>query len=149
MTETDPFARPPDSEAALLRQLDRLVESGRITLAIDRTKLGHIDFPLGLEADANRWIYPMVAATAAIWWLFGLWAGLGAAAAMIPAYLTLGRAYMARRLDRRIREQGLKQVELWRRIWRFGGVVLMTEDGASCQGPAGNWMALVRSETVE
>jgi hypothetical protein len=146
MPESDLFAGPPpDSETALLRQLDELVAAGRIALAIDRRKLTHIDFPLGLDSDGNLWAYPLVLASALAWWFGGIWIGLGAAVAAAAIYQIFGRAFMARRLERRIRERGLKNTETWRKLWRFGGVVLTPADGPPCQGPDGNWMALVRA----
>ena len=145
MSEPDLFAGPPsDSEAALLQRLDELVGAGRIALALDRRKLTHIDFPLGLDADGNLWAYPLVLGTAFAWWLGGVWIGLAAGAVAALVYQTLGRAYMARRLEKRIRERGLKNAEIWRKLWRFGGVILTPEAGGPCQGPDGNWMALVR-----
>jgi hypothetical protein len=145
MSEPDLFTRPPtDSEAALLRRLDALVEAGRIALTLDRQKLGHIDFPLGLDSDGNRWAYPLLAATALIWWFAGHWIGIGTACAAALIYQTLGRADIARRLERRVRERGLKSTEIWRKLWRFGGVILTPADGRPCQGPDGSWTRLVR-----
>ncbi len=139
------FASPsPESEVALLKRLDALVAAGGIALALDRGKLAHIDFPLALEADGNRWAYPLVLATVLIGWFLGLWAGIAAGLVSALCYRTLGRAYIARRLEQRIRARGLTEVETWRRLWRFGGVILTGPDGAPCQGPDGNWMALVR-----
>ena len=144
--ETALFAGPSaESEAALLKRLDALVADGRIGLVLDRAKLSHIDFPMALEADGNLWAYPLVLATVLIGWFLGIWAGIAAALASALCYRTLGRAYIARRLDARIRENGLKSVESWRRLWRFGGVVLTGPDGTPCRGPEGNWMALVRA----
>jgi hypothetical protein len=136
-----------ESETELLARLDALVEARQITLALVRGKLGHLDFPLALEADGNRWAYPLFLVAGITWWQFGTALGIAAMAAAAVIYQTLGRAYMARRLERRIRERGLKETETWRRLWRFGGVILIPAEGgrAPCQGPDGNWMALVRA----
>lgn len=137
-------APEPESERDLLTRLDRMVQSGQVRLAIDRRKLSHLDFPMSSEADGNIWVYAMVPLTALIWWRIGSWAGLASAALSFAIYQTVGRAYVARRLDRRIRERGIKDVEAWRALWRFGGVILTPTDGKPCQGPEGNWHAIAR-----
>ena len=134
----------PD-EAALLRRLEALIASGAIGLEVDRRKLSHIDFPLLYEADGNRWVYGFAAATALVFWQFGPIAGGAAVLAGILLYQTVIRARIIRRLERRIRDQGLTSVETWRRLWRFGGVILATPAGERLQGPEGSWMVLVRS----
>ena len=135
----------PETERDLLKKLDQLVESGQLLLAVDRSKLAHLDFPLSSEADGNVWVYSMIPLAALIWWQFGNWAGLAAAVAAVAVYQTLGKAYVARRLDRRIREKGIKDTESWRALWRFGGVILTpAAGGPPCQGPGGSWHALAR-----
>jgi|SRR5579862_2153599 len=131
-------------EALLLSRLDALVRSGQVRLAIDRSKLSHIDFPLAVEADANRWIYPLVAVTGLAFWQAGPTAGVAVLGASLFIYFTLGRRDVVRRLDRRIRERGLASVDTWRRLWRFGGVILTGPDGTEHRGPADSWMQLVR-----
>jgi hypothetical protein len=136
---------PPESERDLLAKLNQMVESGRLHLAVDRSKLSHLDFPMSSEADGNLWVYSLAPLSALIGWYFGLWAGLGAGAIAIALYQTLGKTYIARRLERRIRERGLKETDTWRALWRFGGVILTPADGGPpCQGPEGSWFALVR-----
>jgi hypothetical protein len=135
----------PASEAELLARLDRLVSSGRVQLAVDRSKLSSIDFPLLLESYGNRWAYALAVLTGLVWWQFGTVAGVAAAIGAAVIYQTAGRAAVARRLQHEIRERGLKDTDTWRRLWRFGGVVLTFEDGAHCRGPDGNWMRLVRA----
>jgi hypothetical protein len=137
---------PPETERELLKKLSQLVESGQLRLTVDRSKLSHLDFPLSSEADGNHWVYPMTLVSALVWWRFGLWTGLASAALALLLYQTLGKAYIARRLDRRIRERGLKETDTWRALWRFGGVILTPADGGPpCQGPDGSWFALARN----
>jgi hypothetical protein len=138
---------PESDERALLAELRRLVGSGAVRLELDRRKIEHIDFPLAVQADGNRWIYAAAALTALAFWRLGLVAGVAAAIAGFVLYRTLGLRFMARRLDARIRERGLYSVDQWRRLWRFGGVVLTGPDGTPCQGPAQSWMAMVRAIT--
>jgi len=136
-------------EATLLRRLDRLVESGAVTLSLDKRKFGSLDFPLAIEAEGNRWAYGTVLAT-----VLGAWQGglPGAALVMIAGiggYLVVGRPGIEKRLNARVRDRGLKEIEIWRRLWRFGGVILTGQDGVAIQGPGDSWMNLVRLTDTE
>ncbi|MGB8840602.1 MAG: hypothetical protein WCC64_05995 [Aliidongia sp.] len=136
---------PPESERDLLAKLKQMVEGGQLHLTVDRSKLSHLDFPLSSEADGNLWVYSLTPLCALILWRVGLWPGLAASAISIALYQTLGKTYIARRLDRRIRERGLSETDTWRALWRFGGVILTPADGGPpCQGPEGSWFALAR-----
>ncbi len=148
--------------AELLRLLRRMVDSGAVRLELDLRRLDHMDSPVGIEADSNIWIYPAIIACGLVFWFFGLQPGIAAVVACLGLYLTLGRAYVRRRLVRRIHERALSDLDLWRRLWRFGGLALVPESdpaspkapstgstatarGEPCAAPEGNWMALVRS----
>jgi hypothetical protein len=146
LNDTEPAAETPaETERELLAKLARQVESGKLRLSVDRSKLSHLDFPLVSEADGNIWVYLLAPLSALIWWRLGNWAGLAASAVSVAVYQTLGKAYVARRLDRRIRDRGLKETDTWRALWRFGGVILTPSDGGPpCQGPNGSWFALAR-----
>ena len=138
---------PVETERDLLARLERMVESGALTLTVDRTKLSSLDFPLASEVDGNIWVYAMAAVSAVLWWRVGMWYGIAAGVTSLILYQTLGKRYIARRLDRRIRERGLKEMDTWRALWRFGGVILTPADGGPpCQGPQGSWFALARGE---
>jgi hypothetical protein len=133
------------SAAELLRVLRGLVESGKIRIELDFRRLDHMDSPAGIEADSNIWVYAGIPACALVFWQFGLWPGAGAVALCIVLYFTAGRAYVHRRLRRRVYDEFLRDSELWRKLWRFGGVALVSGDGAwRCAAPDGNWMALMR-----
>ncbi len=141
--------------ADLLRGLRRLVDSGALRLELDLKRLDHMDSPVGVEADSNRWIYPAIILCGAVFWFVGLWPGIAAAILCLAAYLTLGRAYVRRRLVARVHEKALYDLDLWRRLWRYGGVSLVPGEGAAagaetpraepCAAPEGTWMALVRA----
>ncbi len=142
----EPPASGPD-ERDMLARLRALHESGRITVSVNRAKLSHMDFPLGLEADGNRWAYAIVILVVAIWWFFGTYAGVAGAVAGFAIYQTLGQRYVERRLQARIHDRGLAEIEDWRKLWRFGGVILTDPaTGRTCLGPEGRWMGFV--ETV-
>ena len=136
---------PTDIE--LLRALRRLIESGALSLELDMRRLDHIDSPVAVEADSNIWVYGAIPICALIFWRLGLWPGVAAVALALALYFTLGRAYVRRRLARRVHERALQESQLWRRLWRFGGVALVdaaSGGGARCVAPEGNWMELVR-----
>ncbi len=136
------------SAADLLRGLRGLVESGKIRIELDFGRLDHMDSPVGVEADSNIWVYVGLPICALVFWQLGLWPGIAAAAVFVGLYFTAGRSYVRRRLTRRVYEQVLQDSELWRKLWRFGGVTLAHGEGAAaarCTAPDGNWMALVRS----
>ena len=145
MNGTPPIAAPETAEG-LFAALGRLERDGRLALKLDYKKLSQMDSPVGSEADGNIWAYGLLAASIAAWWFGGWRIALGVAIAGIAAYFTLGRAYMHRRIRRRIADKALIELNVWRKLWKFGGVTLLPAGGAEpCAAPQDNWMALVRS----
>ena len=147
-------AIPPEAaETAdeLFRRLRRLCAEGRIAIDLDNKRLTHIDSPVSFEAWSNQWIYPLLALTCVLWWRFGWKVGAGVAVASVLLYLTLGKAFLHRRIERRVREHVLEDVVHWRKLWSFGGVTLRrTADCAAdeiCVSPRDNWMEFVRRLT--
>ena len=139
-----PVPSGPD-ERDILARLRALHEDGRIKVTVNRAKLSHMDFPLGLEADGNRWAYAIVIVVVAIWWFLGLYPGVASAIAGFALYQTVGQRYVERRLQARIHDRGLAEIDTWRKLWRFGGVVLTDPaTGRTCLGPEGRWMAFVQ-----
>jgi hypothetical protein len=132
------------SAGELLRTLRRLLAEGRVALATDAGRLKDLDSPVVVEADTNIWVYSGVAAALAGWGRWGGQAALGIAALGALVYATLGRRYVRRRLERRVREEALMDLERWRRLWRFGGVSLSAPGLPDCRAPEGNWMEFVR-----
>ena len=128
----------------LFRDLRRLVARGALRLELDFARLDHIDSPVAVEADSNIWVYVFIVVCAAIFWQAGPWPGVAAVVVSLTLYLTLGRRYVRRRLASRVHERALADGEVWRRLWRFGGVMLVDDAGERCAAPDGNWMALVR-----
>ena len=141
--QTAPAAPSPD-ERDMLARLRVLHEAARLRVAVNRAKLSHMDFPLGLEADGNRWAYAIVIVVGLVWWRFGVYPGVASAAAGFLLYQTVAQRWIARRLERRIHDRGLAEIDTWRKLWRFGGVILTDPaSGETCQGPEGRWMAFV------
>jgi hypothetical protein len=148
MTVPAPAAAPTESAEALLAALRRLDREGRIEIRVDARRLDHIDSPVASEADGNIWIYAAMALGLAAWWWKGMLLGLATTGAGVALYLTLGRAYLHRRIERRVHERALISLETWRKLWRFSGLTLAAKDRpgvADCASPDGNWMAFVRA----
>jgi hypothetical protein len=144
----NPAPPAPENETAdqLFRTLVRLRDQGRVSLRLDFKRLDQMDSPVGVEADSNIWIYSGLVLTLLAFWLGGAYWALGVAAAGIAAYYTLGRAYVRKRLGKRIEDRALKSLDLWQKLWRWGGVSLVPDSGGeACVAPKGNWLALVRS----
>jgi hypothetical protein len=145
---------PEAAESAdeLFKRLRRLCAEGRVAIELDNKRLTHIDSPVSFEAWGNQLVYPLLLLTCAVWWWLGWKAGTGMAVASVLLYLTLGKAFLHRRIERRVREQVLEDVVRWRKLWNFGGVSLrrVGEGGdtdASCASPGDNWMEFVRRLT--
>lgn len=138
----------PSSADELLRALAGLVGTGKVTVRLDFGRLNHMDSPVGVEADSNIWAYGVLAVTILAWWRGGWEIGLAVAVIGTIAYYTVGRAYVRRRLERRVTAAALGDLDTWRKLWRFGGVTLVPQGGEPCVAPDGNWMALVRSMSL-
>jgi hypothetical protein len=141
--------RPTDwdpTPAELMRLLRARIDGGTLRLELDFKRLDHMDCPVAVEADSNVWIYAGIVLCAPAFWLGGMPVGAAAVAACLILYVTAGRAYVRRRLRRRVDERALSDSETWRKLWRFGGVALVAGDGTRCVAPDDNWMALVREQ---
>jgi hypothetical protein len=134
----------------LLAALRRGVAKGEVELRVEPKRLTHIDSPVAVEADGNIWAYAALLIAALLWWGWGVTAGMAALVLGVAAYATLGRAYIHRRIERRVRREALDDIDKWRRLWRFGGLTLTAverRDLAPCASPDGNWMAFARALT--
>jgi hypothetical protein len=145
MSITDTGAAPEQSAEQLFTALRRLRVDGKVSLRLDYKKLAHLDSPVGSEADGNIWAYGGLALTIAVWWFRGWQIAVAVAIVGVFAYFTLGRWYMHHRIRHRVEDKALVQLDIWRRLWKFGGVALVPSVGEECAAPQGNWMALVRS----
>src|ERR1700736_1581057 len=97
-----------ESPADLLRGLRGLIDSGAVRLELDLGKLDQMDSPVAVEADSNIWVYGALPLCAIAFWQFGLWPGIASTAAGLALYFTAGRAYVRRRLARRVHERALR-----------------------------------------
>jgi hypothetical protein len=137
-----------ESAGELLAALRRRLAEGNVELRVEPQRLNHIDSPVAVEADGNVWAYAALFIAALLWWRWGIASGLAALALGVVVYLTLGRAYVHRRIERRVRRDALDDLEKWRKLWRFSGLTLVAKDRrevAPCASPDGNWMAFTRA----
>jgi hypothetical protein len=142
------LSETPPEAAELLAALRRLVVERKIDIEIDPRRLNHIDSPVASEADGNVWVYAAVAIAALLLWWKGPLPAVAVIAVGALLYLTLGRAYVHRRIERRVREKALNNLDVWRKLWRFPGLRLRTANAsgiADCHSPDGNWMSFVRT----
>jgi len=141
---------PPEAgETAeeLFAQLRRLNAEGKAAIDLDLKRLMHMDSPVAFEAESNQWVYGLLILTAGVWYWFGYKIGLASAAASVLLYLTVAKALLRRRIERRVREQVLEDLVRWRKLWNFGGVAIRATaegDGEICAAPKDNWMSFVR-----
>jgi hypothetical protein len=127
-----------------LKVLREMIESGAITVSLDLRQLEHIDSPISVQADSNRWIYPLLIAVGLAAWLGGLWWAIGVAAAGAVAWFTIGKPWHRRRMEQRFHQQTLRDTESFKKLWRMTGVILTdARNGTSCASPSGNWRSFL------
>ena len=81
-------------------------------------------------------------------WQFGMWPGLGAAAAVLLAYAVFGRRHAGKLIERRVREKALYEIDLWRKLLRHGGVRLVflpQQPSPVCISPDQSWIQFVET----
>jgi hypothetical protein len=137
---------PPEQNTRPL--LFGLVNAGRVGVEIDLARLDSMDSPVVMQSDMAKWFVLLVAAGAAGFWFGGIWVGLGVTVVGVAIYQIVGRPYQRRRLTQRVRDGALGEDALWRQLWRFGGVTLVSLDPAQpgrCVAPEGDWIAFTRT----
>lgn len=127
-----------------LRLLRDAIDAGRIVVSLDLGKLEHVDSPISVQADSNRWIYSLVIVISAAGWFGGLWGAIAAATVGAAAWFSIGRRWHRRRMERRFHDMALHRTDQWKKLWRMPGVTLInTETRADCASPAGNWRVFI------
>lgn len=134
-----------ESDTDYLVKLRELVAAQTIRIRFDAKKLRQLDSPVVVVAETERWAFVMAGAVIVVGWFVNIYAAAGALAVAIGLYLLFGRRAIARNLERRIHEQALKDVTIWRALWQFGGVSLEAAADANnaCAAPKGRWIAFV------
>lgn len=135
---------PQRSDSELLAALREQLRAGAVTLALDLARLDKTDSPVSVQAESTRWLYALIGLGVAATWWQGLPAGSVACIVGVAVWYAWVRPDVGRRIRARVDIYALHDVELWRRLWRFGGVQLRARSGVACVAPAGNWMQFVR-----
>jgi hypothetical protein len=131
-------------ENDLLHILGEAVAAGRVSVALDYKRLKHQDSPICVEADSNRWIYGIMAATLGAGFLVAWTAGAGALAGGLALYFAVGRDWVHRRMAARFHDRTLKDIAQFKRLWRLNGVTLaLCSRPALCRSPRGDWRRFV------
>jgi hypothetical protein len=150
-TAPTPAAAPAaatETAEDLFGKLQELCATGRVAIELDTKRLMKMDSPVNVEAEGNQWVYGLIALSLVLGFAVGWKAGIAAACVGVVLYLTLGKALIRRRIRRRVHEKALHDLSLWRRLWSYGGVVLVESDAAArrCAAPGDNWLEFVRQQ---
>jgi hypothetical protein len=132
------------TDEELLAGLRALLAESAVMLELDARRLGGTDSPVALQAESNRWLLAMMAIIGTAGWFRGWMGALLAISACIVVWIFVARRDLARRLRQRVEMLALRDVLVFRKLWRHGGIVLRATDGARCAAPDGNWMQFVR-----
>ena len=132
------------TDAELLASLRELVEAGEVRLALDVARLNQMDSSVAVQAESTRWFAAMAAVILASGWFFGWMSAGGALLVSVAIWFAVVRPSVARRIRARVETQALAEVEIWRKLWKRGGVTLEPRASAPCAAPADNWMQFVR-----
>lgn len=137
----------PATERDLLRALARAVADGRVAVALDCRRLLHTDSPIAVQAEHNRWLYGVVAASAGAALIWGWRAGLAVLGLTVAVYFAVGRPWIHRRMRARFFDKVLSDLAAFKRLWHLNGVTL-TAGEASCVSPGGDWRRFVLDQVV-
>jgi tetratricopeptide (TPR) repeat protein len=139
--KTDPAA--PDR--ALIATLAEALASGALTLDLDVKKLSHPDSPIGRQTDTNQVLAATVALILALLWLAPFVVSAPLALGIMIAYTMLMPRYLAKKLRHRIASDALAAIDLWEKLWRYGGLRMLTPNaGPQAAAPGDDWRAFVR-----
>ena len=131
-------------ENDLFALLKEAITTGRATVGLDYGRLNHVDSPICVEADSNRWTYGIMAATLGAGFGLAWHAGLAALAVGVVAYFALGRGWIRRRMTARFHGQALDDIAVFKKLWRLNGVTIALVSRASlCRSPDGDWRRFV------
>lgn len=131
-------------ERDLFALLMAAIGDGRVSVAFDFKRLNHIDSPICVEADKNRWLYGILLAAGAAGFGIGWRYGAGAAAVGLALYFAVGRRWVERRMLARFHERVTKDIAAFKKLWRLRGVTLaLANRPALCRSPDGDWRRFV------
>src|SRR5262245_11167895 len=110
------------TDTELLAALRAMIERGEVRLELDAAKLDHMDSPVSVQADSTRWFAALCVACGAAFWFGGWIVGVAALAASIALWFAWVRPGTHRRIRVRVRTVAMDDTQVWRKLWRFGGV---------------------------
>ncbi len=131
-------------ENDLFALLKEAIAAGRVAVGLDYTRLNHVDSPICVEADSNRWIYGIMGATLGAGFGLAWHAGLAALALGVALYFALGRGWIRRRMSARFHGATLDDIAAFKKLWRLHGVTLALASRATlCRSPHSDWRRFV------
>jgi hypothetical protein len=131
------------TDKELLADLRTMIDAGAVRIELEAGKLDHMDSPVSVQSDSTRWFAGLFVACGAAFWFGGWLGGAAAVVASLALWFVWGRPWTHRRINARVRETALKDAQIWRGLWRFGGVRLVAGE-VTCAAPNDNWMQFVR-----
>ncbi len=131
-----------------LRLLRDAIAAGAIKPVLNFSKLEHVDSPISVQADSNRWIYSLIIIVSAAAYLGGMWWAIGAAGLGAAGWFSIGKRWHRQRMERRFYDVSLDRTEEFKKLWRMTGVTLIdAKTSRECVSPAGNWRVFVAQVT--
>ena len=137
-------------EKDLLVLLNGAIAAGRVSVVLDYKRLAHVDSPICVEADSNRWIYGIMAAGGVAGFAVSWSAGVAAVALGLGLYFALGRGWIRRRMAVRFHRMALEDIAAFKKLWRCNGVTLgLVSRAQLCRSPGGDWRRFVLDHLVK
>jgi hypothetical protein len=137
------------NENDLFVLLKEAIAAGRVAVGLDYGRLNHVDSPICVEADVNRWVYGIMAATLGVGLGIAWLAGLAAMGLGVVLYFVLGRDWIRRRMNARFYAGTLDDISAFKKLWRLHGVTLgLVSRATLCRSPDGDWRRFVLANLV-
>ncbi len=136
----------PD-DRALFNRLVAAYRRGEVAIDIDAASLGHPHCPLSARVYSTRAFYIIVAVVGLSFAAFGYEVAIGVAVGSLLLYWIVGRRLVHRKMRAFACAQITGNFELWRNMWRFGGITLSrsTANGpVNCRAPDESWRSFAR-----
>lgn len=129
--------------------LFRAIAEGRARIDIDTVRVRHVDCPVSGAAYHTLQIYLSGALGVAAIFLLPAARAYASIAGLVLLNLVVARPIVERSMRRHVFDRLSRRVDLWDRMWRFGGVTLRFPDGMVESAPAGDWRRAARRALEE
>lgn len=129
---------------ACLALLSVAIRAGRVDLQLDPIMLSHPHCPVAADAYSTQGFYLTMTAAIAAGWLVDWQVGLVVLVVALLLYRLVLRRLVVARMQRFAATQLFGSLDLWRAMWRLGGVALEAGD-VRCVAPAGDWRGFAAS----